>query len=385
MKLLVNNIPEIQCLCKSYGVKNYSRLQRKHIVDKNGHSRVVYVKPDDLKSNKYDKNKENNITLSQKGFSPEEIEILSEAYNDLKNSKTTEERNLLLLDYISGRKGNTDKYAKVGNKFRISLRNKYNELKAKTNGKVAEYIFELKESNITQDEINKTLAKINEVKKNIDSEGKSFTTVEECENYLISKDWFKPEDKLRIKLKGMDLKSAKYLINVYKNIMDIFPGMKGNIYPPVFTDSLEDNVYAACNVSQKIIKINKKFFTDSNVIRVKYANGVEAKFNPQNTTYEAIFYHELAHCIDQETSFLRSGIGAISDYVYQKEILSKNLDGFETFQLIRDNLSGYGDDNKPDEFFAEAFCEYFSSPRPRDMSKRVMNMAIRRFKELEVI
>ena len=383
--IIVKAIPEINSLYKSFGIKNYSRLQRKHIVDKNGHSRIVYVKPDDLINNKNDKKKERNNKLSQKGFSPEEIDILSEAYNDLKNAKTTEERNLLLLDYISGRKGNTEKYAKVGNRFRISLRNKYNELKAKTNGKVAEYIFELKESNISQEEINNVFAKIDEVKKNIDTEGKNFTNVEQCESYLMSKDWFKTEDKLRINLKGMDLKSAKYLINAYKNVVDIFPGIKGKLYPPIFTNQLDDNTYAACNINQKVIKINKLFFEDSNVVRVKYENDVQAKFSPQNTTYEAIFYHELAHCLDHETSFSRIGIGAISDYVYQKEILSKRMDGFETFQLIRDNLSGYGDDNKPDEFFAEAFSEYFSSTNPRDMSKRVMNIAIRRFKEMEVI
>lgn len=40
-------------LCKSYGIKNYSKLTKKRITDKNGHSRFVWVKNEEIKINNF--------------------------------------------------------------------------------------------------------------------------------------------------------------------------------------------------------------------------------------------------------------------------------------------------------------------------------------------
>ena len=44
MKVVIKLNPDTIELLKSFGIKNYSKLTRKRIVDKNGHSRIVWVK-----------------------------------------------------------------------------------------------------------------------------------------------------------------------------------------------------------------------------------------------------------------------------------------------------------------------------------------------------
>lgn len=88
-------------ICKSYGIKNYSKLTKKRITDKNGHSRFVWVKIN---------NDEKIITISSDNYkrlliytsdnSKSVAELLDKHIKKLNNCKFNDIKSYKIINYI---------------------------------------------------------------------------------------------------------------------------------------------------------------------------------------------------------------------------------------------------------------------------------------------
>ena len=97
---------------------------------------------------------------------------------------------------------------------------------------------------------------------------------------------------------------------------------------------------------------------------------------------KAIIYHEIGHCVDcycTEVLELSHGKKTFSAWLKQKAM--RNLKIKTGYDTITEELSEYAFKNSQ-EFFAEAFAEYFDSEKPRRLATEVIKLF---FEELKAI
>ena len=106
--------------------------------------------------------------------------------------------------------------------------------------------------------------------------------------------------------------------------------------------------------------MNKKYFTDDELLIKEYLNSVAFNIHPQKTTYEALLAHEIGHSLGE---YLEKGL---SRNKVKKDVLK--MANYKT-KDVPEKLSESADYNSS-EFIAEAFAEYINSSNPRKLSKK---------------
>lgn len=371
--IIVKSTAEIQSLYKSFGVKNYSRLQRKHIVDKNGRSRIVYVKPDEIKIKKL----RNGTSVGNQTFTDDEMKILNEFIQEeskVNNYETQSMNNL--MKYISGKKGSSEllNNIPISDGRRTELRRKINLMKEKYGYSLINILVPAKEKQELEyaDEMYYK-CRI----KNMKDIAKDFKSTKEIESFMRNTDWFTDTQKNVLSLKGVDLELAKDIVNSYNFIFELFPGMKQRI-GACYSINLnkpdaENKTWADYDPNTTSIELDKESYSNKQKLQTEYYNSTMPNsapigtLHPVNTDYRQIFIHELIHAIDY-------GVLKVFDKNNEQILPSKYICNILNNKLKLDSiilsneLSYYGATKGEKETLAEAISEFICSSKPRPIS-----------------
>lgn len=368
---------------KSYGHKDTSKLVKKRITDKNGHSRFVWVKNNSIISDrKHGIVKRKEIVIGGKySFTEDEYKILSEFIESEKAKDNYESKSLAELNkYINGSKGSKEVLELIPpfHDKRINLRKKIQEMQKELGVEIIGVL--------VPEKLNKELQYADKMYEkcrlyNREDISKDLISIEEIEIYIKSKDWFTEYQKSKFSLKGIDLELAKDILNTYNFMFVLFPGMKGRL-APCYVENLNKNVkkgerktYAKYVYPENIIKLDKEFYGDLNKLKTSYFNEIiENEYgiteSPRNTDFRAIFVHELIHSIDYEVIKVYKGNDINNPVLPSEKIADKLEDELKLTGIkVAKEISRYAIQDKQ-ERLAEAMSEFICSTNPGYLSQK---------------
>ena len=189
-------------------------------------------------------------------------------------------------------------------------------------------------------------------------------TTAEVETLLKKQKWFEESANSMVSLRGVDLDSAKNIFSGYEQIFEKFPELK-NEFKEVTARYMGKKTYARSFLLSGKIEVNTNFYKDYKNLAKKYAHDVESKWHPQGTDARAIIVHEIGHNINGYIAKKKNiNYRDVADEI-KKEVLRRSG---KTNKDVEEELSRYAQKNTR-EFFAEAFCEYITSKKPRLVAK----------------
>lgn len=174
-------------------------------------------------------------------------------------------------------------------------------------------------------------------------------------------------------LTGCDLDSAKSIATSYRSIFDRYPQLAGKFDAPDAQPVNMGNSYAWCHIqSGGKVQVNPLYFGDHNKLQEMWKNDIKYGFHPQGTTSDSIVTHEIGHAIDGLISqqgilggTTKNGKFRYGSTTLRSRVMKKcGLDIDDTVSEV----SVYATENAQ-EWFAECFAEYMTSPNPRKVAK----------------
>lgn len=189
-------------------------------------------------------------------------------------------------------------------------------------------------------------------------------TTAEVETLLKNQKWFEESANSMVSLRGVDLDSAKNIFSGYEQIFEKFPELK-NEFKEVTARYMGKKIYARSFLLSGKIEVNTNFYKDYKNLAKKYAHDVESKWHPQGTDARAIIVHEIGHNINGYIAKKKNINYRDVAINIKKEVLRKSG---KTKDDVENELSRYAKKDS-EEFFAEAFCEYITSKKPRLVAK----------------
>lgn len=206
-----------------------------------------------------------------------------------------------------------------------------------------------------------------------------------------------PKD-AKIDLQDVDVSLARDAALRYNMVAEKFPFMAGEWHVLRAARLGNDTCAQAFTFSdRREINLNTKFYSDSDVLKSSYENGVKSGFHPAGTDYTSVVTHEIGHTLDgyltnkgvagSKAEFAKS-TGKIKQNVSFASILKKRVlkemkiptSNKANKEIIERELSGYGKSNDQ-EWFAECFAEAMHSPNPRPMAATMMKHLTQILKE----
>lgn len=100
-----------------------------------------------------------------------------------------------------------------------------------------------------------------------------------------------------IKMNGRPYDSANLVFNSYKEVLDKYPELKGNLAGFSYVKDYKKDVYASCKTITGDIKA-QGIFCDFEKLKKQYAEDIAEGFHPVGTDYRSIIVHELGHALD---------------------------------------------------------------------------------------
>lgn len=178
-------------------------------------------------------------------------------------------------------------------------------------------------------------------------------------------------------LDGCDLDGAKAIASAYQQTVEKFPQLSGQI-GGVKAKELKNRAYAQCFFAtpERRVEVNTEYYKNWKEIVEKYEYDVYVGWHPANTTAESIVVHEIGHAIDGlittkkdmwEWKKTKNGYDTKS---FANEIRAKVCmsTGWKISQMGV-LVSRYASQNAQ-EWFAECYAEYITSPYPSDIAKK---------------
>ena len=202
------------------------------------------------------------------------------------------------------------------------------------------------------------------IQKEIETAKENAKTTAEVETLLKNQKWFEESSNSMVSLRGVDLDSAKNIFSGYEQIFEKFPELK-NEFKEVTARYMGKKTYARSFLLSGKIEVNTNFYKDYKNLAKKYAHDVESKWHPQGTDARAIIVHEIGHNINGYIAKKKNINYRDVAINIKKEVLRKSG---KTKDDVENELSRYAKKDS-EEFFAEAFCEYITSKKPRLVAK----------------
>ena len=221
-----------------------------------------------------------------------------------------------------------------------------------------------------------TVATVGAIMKTVDE----CATVEEVEALMKEQGWFyqttlpngEPFDGNQLlSLQGCDLDTAKAIFKAHENVFNRLPVLRGQLNS-INAQKLSAGTYAQCSygLGRGGISVNTSYFSDVERLTKLYANDLAHGFHPAGTTYGSIVTHELGHAVDDYLSVIHQLAGLngwrakkVSAYLRPKVMKACGLKVADT----RTAVSGYATQDAQ-EWFAECFCEWMDSEKPRPVA-----------------
>jgi SPP1 gp7 family putative phage head morphogenesis protein len=176
------------------------------------------------------------------------------------------------------------------------------------------------------------------------------------------------ERKIEVDFTKIAVAEQARIAQAVEKVFDEVPELEG------FLTNLKDKAqvgrfsgeYAHAWSISKGISFNHKFYSPKAIEKARegYLRGVQNKWNPAGTDFDAIPVHEMGHVL--EYWFASNGIGGKQ----RKDRIAKEIKRRTMSELglknedLKDELSAYALTD-PSEFFAEAFAEALTSENPR--------------------
>lgn len=191
-------------------------------------------------------------------------------------------------------------------------------------------------------------------------------------------------DGAEVNLKGVDPDLAESTVNSIEMVINRYPITK-DAYAGFTTEPPRDGffndkqgVMACYSTSTKMIHLNTKYYSNKEEFEKKYKDSVERKHSPEGTTADSVIVHEMGHAIDRYLSLqtmdvwkVNWGVDSVSTRLWNNNIKNAKKKGEPfTGKAITDGLSRYAT-KSAEEYFAEGFAEFMTSPNPRPMAKKV--------------
>ncbi len=210
---------------------------------------------------------------------------------------------------------------------------------------------------------------------------KDCTTVDEVEALMKEQGWFYQtvlpdgtdfDGNKLLSLQGCDLEAAKAVFQAHENIYNKLPELIGKLNA-VNAAELANGCYAQCSygLGRGGITVNTSYFGDASKVARLYENDLVYGFHPANTTFGSIVTHELGHAVDDYLSVVEQLAGMKNTWqakkvsAYLRPRVMKAC-GMKIADIQRE-VSGYATQDAQ-EWFAECFCEWMDSPRPRPVA-----------------
>lgn len=205
------------------------------------------------------------------------------------------------------------------------------------------------------------------------------TTVDEVESLMREQRWFHVEEingktydgNDLMTLQGCDLECAKGIYKSFEGVFDNLPELVGQLNS-INAATLNGTTYARCMVGlgRGGISVNKKYFSNIELLKRTYANDLAHGFHPAGTQWNSIVTHEIGHAVDDYLSNTLHLAGFngwkpkyVSAYLRPKVMKACGLKISDT----RTAVSGYATQDSK-EWFAECFCEWMDSETPRPVA-----------------
>ena len=178
-------------------------------------------------------------------------------------------------------------------------------------------------------------------------------------------------------LDGCDLDSAKAVASAYQQTIEKFPQLSGQI-GGVKAKELKKRAYAQCYFAtpERYVEVNTEYYKNWKEIVEKYEDDVYVGWHPANTTAESIVVHEIGHAIDglittkKDMWYWKKTKNGYDTKSFANEIRAKVCmsTGWKISQMGV-LVSRYASQNAQ-EWFAECYAEYITSPYPSDIAKK---------------
>nr|DAX90083.1 MAG TPA: minor capsid protein [Caudoviricetes sp.] len=220
-------------------------------------------------------------------------------------------------------------------------------------------------------------------------------SIEEMEEFTKSQNWFYKNDSFNsnelLSYEGMELEAAKSVHKTYEKVFERYPQMKGRL-AAFNTHKLKDpKHFANCNIGtgQGGITFNKIYYGNLEKFKKQVAKLVERGYFPEGTTWEGITMHEIGHAVDDFLSFNAKVFGEPPNKKIASNLVSSKIRPkiFRKLKLqigdIAEKLSDYATTDAQ-ETFAEAFSEFMTSPKPRELANEYGKTIDEMFSKIEV-
>ena len=215
-------------------------------------------------------------------------------------------------------------------------------------------------------------------------------TAKDIETHEDAREWGRQND-IEVDMgTEIDLTLARLAIDSTERVLEKIPDLKN--YLTNISSKTQDGtkwgnrVYAHAWVKTRGVSLNPAQYGSLKSLYQSYRNDLQSKFHPENTRGNSIMTHELGHIVDyylRSEGFTSSKTKRDPFGFPSKDMRTRVLrkTGVKVKDLTNE-LSKYGTTN-PQEFFAEAFCEWMDSPNPRPVAVAVGEEVMKMVKEIE--